>query len=148
MNIQTKAFDIAYKAHLEQKYGDKAYICHIISTVINTKNLLGGDWIDNYDEYIATAYLHDVVEDTDVTLEDLLWSRIPKSVVTAVDAITKRDGETRKQYLLRVIENPIALIVKIADTEANLDASRKEGNGQRINKYEKQLEFLADHAQS
>ncbi|MBM7772525.1 (p)ppGpp synthase/HD superfamily hydrolase [Actinokineospora baliensis] len=71
-----------------------------------------------------TAVLHDVVEDTPVTLADLAEAGCPPEVVAAVDAISKRPGETQTDYLTRVIANPIALAVKHADIADNSSPDR------------------------
>lgn len=75
------------------------------------------------DEAIASAWLHDVVEDTNVTL-DQLAEQFPPNVVDAVDALTKRADESRAQYYERVRTNPIALTVKLADINDNSDPER------------------------
>jgi (p)ppGpp synthase/HD superfamily hydrolase len=71
-----------------------------------------------------TAVLHDVVEDTDVTLDHLTELGCPAEVVSAVAAISKRPGEGQSDYLARVLANPIALRVKRADIADNLSADR------------------------
>lgn len=73
-----------------------------------------------------TAVLHDVVEDTDVTLEDLTAAGCPAEVVTAVAALSKQPGEEWEAYLARVAANPIALAVKRADLADNLSPERLE----------------------
>lgn len=89
---------------------------------------------------VVVAYLHDIVEDTDMTLYDLLVvHRFSQDIVDAVDAITKQPNETRKQYLVRCKQNNIAHKVKIADTLANLDASVSSCDAWRVEKYSKQL---------
>lgn len=76
------------------------------------------------DEYAAAAaWLHDVVEDTDVTLSDL-EARFPTEVTDAVDALTRRDGEAPADYYARVRQVPLALQVKLADLEDNSDPAR------------------------
>lgn len=75
------------------------------------------------DETIATAWLHDVVEDTTVTL-DQLAEQFPPNIVDAVDALTKRADESRAQYYERVRTNPIALTVKLADINDNSNPER------------------------
>ena len=71
-----------------------------------------------------TAVLHDVVEDTGVTLEDLTAAGCPAEVVDAVAAISKKPGEDADAYLARVAANPIALAVKRADIEDNMSPER------------------------
>lgn len=71
----------------------------------------------------AIAWLHDVVEDTDVQLSDL-QQRFPLEVTDAVDALTHRAGEPRVDYYARVRRNPLALLVKQADIDDNTDPAR------------------------
>jgi (p)ppGpp synthase/HD superfamily hydrolase len=91
--------------------------------------------------------LHDVVEDTDVTLEDLTALGCPAEVLAAVDAISKRPGEAQGDYLARVMANPIALRVKRADIADNMSADRMgrldTSTQQRLQaKYEAALRLL------
>lgn len=78
---------------------------------------------EDLEEARAVAWLHDVVEDTEVTLEDLV-RQFPANVVAAVDAMTKRPGEERDAYYLRVRSNRIARAVKNADLDDNTDPVR------------------------
>jgi (p)ppGpp synthase/HD superfamily hydrolase len=71
-----------------------------------------------------TAVLHDVVEDTDVTLDDLAALGCPDEVLAAVAAISKQPGEEQSDYLARVMANPIALAVKRADIADNMSPDR------------------------
>ena len=132
------AYEIAKKAHAGQV--DKAgvdYINHplYVAEHCNTEN-----------ERIV-ALLHDVVEDTDVTLEDL--SKVfDQEIVEAVDCITHHDEVDYETYLKRVKANPIACAVKIQDITNNLDISRIKNptkkDYQRLNKYEQAICFLTD----
>ena len=73
-----------------------------------------------HDEAVqAIAWLHDVVEDTNWTLHDLR-SRFSHRIVDGVDAMTKREGETRREYVERVALNPDAVVVKLADIDHNM----------------------------
>ena len=72
----------------------------------------------------AVAWLHDVVEDSEWTLDDLLAEGIWSEVVEGVDAISKRAGEAYEIYLDRVKANSLALAVKRADLQHNMDLSR------------------------
>lgn len=73
---------------------------------------------------IAAAWLHDVVEDTDVTLDALSAAGFPAEVVDAVEALTHRKGETRVAYIERVRGNLLAVQVKRCDIQDNLDHNR------------------------
>src|SRR2546430_12998170 len=70
------------------------------------------------------AVLHDVVEDTSVTTDDLAQAGCPTDVVRAVDALSKRPGEDSAAYLARVAANELALLVKRADIADNCSPER------------------------
>jgi (p)ppGpp synthase/HD superfamily hydrolase len=73
------------------------------------------------------AILHDVVEDTPVTLADLTTMGYPADVVAAVDALSRRDSQPEEDYddyLARVAADPIAVVVKYADMADNSDPTR------------------------
>jgi len=84
--------------------------------------------------YIITALLHDSVEDTPLTLEKI-ESLFGKEVRDAVDALTKREDETREEYLIRCGLNPIARVVKLHDAAFNAHNSHKENNQSRVDYY-------------
>ena len=71
------------------------------------------------DEHVTVAYLHDVVEDTEVTLDGLRLF-FDETIVEAVDAITRREGETYFEFIDRVRKNDLATFVKSADLMVNL----------------------------
>ena len=68
--------------------------------------------------------LHDVVEDTSWTLEQLTEEGFSKEVVDGIDAMTRRDNESYDDYLLRVQDNPLATRVKLNDLTDNMDIRR------------------------
>ncbi len=68
------------------------------------------------------AVLHDIVEDTEITIADL-DARFPRSVVNAIEALTRRDDETYKEFIDRVARNPNARLVKIADVRDTSDVA-------------------------
>lgn len=70
------------------------------------------------------AVLHDLVEDTPVTIEELRREGYPESVLAALDAITRRRGDTYDQYITRVRANQLATQVKLADLQDNLSPDR------------------------
>jgi (p)ppGpp synthase/HD superfamily hydrolase len=87
---------------------------------------------------MVVAVLHDVIEDSHATLEDLRYAGFNETVVEAVDAITKREGERHKlglggqatpywKYLKRIRANPIASLVKLADIYDNTEPRRLMG---------------------
>jgi hypothetical protein len=93
----------------------------------------------------VVALLHDVVEDTGVTLDDLKC--FGQQVVKAVDAITKRPGEPLNDYLIRVEANPLARAVKIADLTHNSDLSRipnpTQKDYERVEQYQEKIAILS-----
>ena len=74
----------------------------------------------------AIGWLHDVVEDTDVTLGDLMALGLPVEVLYGVKGMTKVEGENYLEFVLRAKANPYAKLVKIADIEDNMQ-SLEEG---------------------
>lgn len=132
-----RAIAIAAMAHEEQV--DKAgmpYVLHPLRMMLS---------VDTPEARMA-AVLHDVVEDTAVTLEQLRAEGFPEAVIEAVEALTKRDGEDYEAFVRRVAPNPIARKVKLADLRDNSDLSRitepTERDRQRIEKYRRAIEYL------
>ena len=132
-----KAYEIAKKAHLGQidKAGED-YIKHPekVASFVNS------------DEEKAVAYLHDVIEDTELTLEDLREYGFSEGVLKAVDVITKKKGQDYQTYLNSVKENKLARVVKLADLRHNSDLTRlidiTEKDRERKEKYQKAIDFL------
>lgn len=89
----------------------------------------------------VVAVLHDVVEDTDVTLDDLRRGGFPPDVVDAVDLVTRRDDESYEQFIERLAPDPIARAVKLADLADNMDPARlptiTERTRERLDRYRK-----------
>ena len=113
-NLTNEAMKIAYTAHNGQV--DKAGIPYIFHPYHLAEQMP--------DEYTTcVALLHDVVEDTDVTLE-YLTTIFPKEVTDAVAVMTHLPDEPYTDYILRVKQNPIAKIVKLADLRHNSDQTR------------------------
>lgn len=113
--LETIAKQVAVKAHQGQlDKGGQPYITHPEFVA----NQVTGD------ETKAVAWLHDVVEDTPVTFDDLRAAGLSETVVAGVDAITKRGNEDYEAYLERVAANPLAKAVKLADLNHNMDTSR------------------------
>lgn len=73
----------------------------------------------------TVAVLHDVVEDTHVSLDDLVAAGFDGAVVGAVDALTRRQTENYAAYIERIALNPIARAVKLADLQENLNNNER-----------------------
>lgn len=134
MNLED-ALALAARAHAGQK--DKAgrpYIDHPVRVVgkLFHRRRVAAETLDRADmvesegasaELIAAA-LHDVLEDTDLTSEDLYSAGCPREAVAAIDALTRREGEDYLDFVARAAADPIARRVKRADLEDNADQTR------------------------
>lgn len=116
MPLSTRAELFAKSIHANQvdKAG-KPYIEHLQAVVNNL--------VEPSEEMVAVAWLHDSVEDTEQSIDDLTCY-FGQEVAEAVRAITKVDGEHYDKYLARVKNNLIARQVKIADLTHNMDLTR------------------------
>ena len=92
------------------------------------------------------ALLHDVVEDTDYTLEDIAAEGFGKEILEAVALMTHEDDVPYLDYVEKLKDNPIARAVKLADLAHNSDLSRigevDEETRQRLEKYKKAIALL------
>ena len=125
-----KAIAIAAQAHQDQY--DKAgapYILHPLRMMLHMSS----------ETEMMAAILHDVVEDTDWTLDKLRQAGFAEEVVQAVECLTHRDYETYDEFITRVRTNAIASTVKLADLEDNMDMRRlrtlTEKDAERLHKY-------------
>jgi (p)ppGpp synthase/HD superfamily hydrolase len=82
------------------------------------------------DEQIV-ALLHDVVEDSPWTFDALRAEGFSEEVVSAVDGLTRREGETYEDFIARGVTNPLARRVKLADIEDNMDLRRLGDIGEK-----------------
>ena len=120
MDIIETSLEIALTAYRGKK--DKAgrtYVLHPLRVMLKMTG----------DEEMAAALLHDVIEDSTFTAEDLCRAGIPAPVVEAVTCLTRTAGETYARFIDRVRGNRLARAVKIADLEDNLDVLRLERLG-------------------
>ena len=101
---------------------------------------------------MSAALLHDVLEDSEITAEELLAEGIPAEVVEAVQHLTKTEEEEYMDFVARAGMNRIAAAVKLADIEDNIDVLRLLSLGEedlaRIQKYHAAWHFLKDEARS
>lgn len=132
-----RAIEIAASSHAGQT--DKAgqpYILHPLRIMMAVSS----------EQEMIVAVLHDVVEDTPWTLEELAAEGFDSKIIDAVDGLTKRDGETRIIAAGRARANPIARAVKIADVTDNMNLRRisdpSDADVNRLKEYEKVMELL------
>ena len=134
-DLREKSRGIAIIAHEGQfrKMGEdkgKPYIIHPDRVAAK---------FQNSDILAAIGQLHDVIEDSTMTAEGLQEMGIPGCVVDAVVALSKIPGENYLDFILRVMRNPLARQVKIADIEDNLEGL---DDGSRKDKYRLALHVL------
>lgn len=110
-----RAIALAARAHEGQRdKGGAPYILHPLRVMLRVEGEL---------ERIV-AVLHDVVEDSPVTPADLAAEGFPPAVLDALEALTKRPGESRMDAAKRAAADPLARVVKLADNAENMDLSR------------------------
>lgn len=149
------AAKFAVEKHGTQEYGDSGlpYFYHLK----NVDDLIIAAYAPNdrgpgqpfspypgseFDKLRAVAFLHDVLEDTDATVDDLHFEGLEEDIIEAVVAITKVKGEPYAEYMTRVMNNEFAHKVKMCDTATNLAHSILAGATNRIEKYRKQMNIL------
>ena len=94
--------------------------------------------MDTDDEKIV-AILHDVVEDTEWTPEQLRAEGFSETILAALDGVTAREGQTYEAFIARAHSNPISRKVKLADLQDNMDTRRirmlTDKDVERLRKY-------------
>lgn len=134
-----RALEIAYQAHKGQKcaYGEE-YILHPLRVMSGART----------EEERIVAILHDVVEDTSVTLDDLSKEGFSENVIKAIDLLTHRDEDSYDEYLekIAISGSTLAVTVKILDLIDNINPLRLPEIGDkeitRIRKYHKAYQRL------
>ena len=117
--LTNRAMQIAFSAHNGQvDKGGIPYIFHPYHLAEQMKDEIT----------TCVALLHDVMEDTDVTYDELA-SKFPKEVMDALVLLTHKKGTDYLDYVRAIKQNPYALAVKLADIEHNSDESRLVGSG-------------------
>ncbi|SHH58601.1 GTP pyrophosphokinase [Clostridium intestinale] len=141
ISLLEKSIIIATKAHSGQfDKGGSPYILHPLRVMLSLDN----------DEDRIVGILHDVLEDTSITLQHLEDNGFlgEIEILDALVSITRKSNESYKDFILRVKLNPIALRVKLADLRDNMDISRinnpTEKDFARIEKYKKAYKLLTD----
>ena len=132
-----RAIEIAVEAHKGQK--DKAgmpYVLHPLRLMFK---------MESNNEKIA-ALLHDVVEDSDWTLDDLKKEGFNSDVIEAVSLLTRDEKDSYDEFIQKAVSNPISKNVKIADINDNLDLNRidkiSDKDYIRIKKYHRVLKSI------
>ena len=119
-SMLSTAIKIAVNAHDGQfDKGGNAYILHPLKVM---------HYLNSDDEELqAIAVLHDVIEDSDVTLVELFVQGMSVRVIHALRALTKQRGQTQEEYLNGIMASEDAMKVKLADLRHNTDICRLNG---------------------
>jgi (p)ppGpp synthase/HD superfamily hydrolase len=129
-NLTKQALKLCFAAHKEQV--DKCGIPYVFHPFYLAQQM-------NTEYETVVALLHDVVEDTSYTLEDLRAMGYPAEVVEAVGLLTHDDDTPYLEYVARLKHNPLARAVKLADLKHNSDITRLDSpadlNPERAQRY-------------
>lgn len=133
------AIELAKKYHKDQfDKGGNPYINHPLA-VMNR--------LDTAEEKIV-GVLHDIIEDTELTFDDLREYGFSEKIIAGIDSVTRREGEEREAFIYRAKLNELGRTVKIADLKENRDLSRipnpQEKDYQRAEKYEREIRILTE----
>lgn len=134
-----KAMKLCFEAHKEQL--DKSGLPYVFHPFHLAEQM-------TTEETTVVALLHDVVEDTDYTIEDLKKMGFENAVTDAIALMTHADGVDYMEYVANIKPNAIAKAVKLADLRHNSDLSRldtvTEKALKRREKYLKAIAFLEE----
>ena len=132
-----KAMKLCYEAHKDQV--DKSGMPYVFHPFHVAEQMTD-------EATTIVALLHDVVEDTDYTLEDLAAEGFGKDILEAVALMPHEDDVPYLEYVAKLKDNPIARAVKLADLAHNSDLSRigevDEETRERLEKYKKAMALL------
>jgi (p)ppGpp synthase/HD superfamily hydrolase len=137
MTLVERAVEVALRAHAGQKGKDGTpYVLHPLRLMTR----MGTDV-----ERMA-AVLHDAVEDSELTLEELRGMGFPDEVVRVVGLLTHEEGMGYEEYVRRLAGDAVARRIKLADLEDNSDIRRlnglEEADVERLRKYHRAWQIL------
>ena len=132
-----RAIEIAARRHAGQvDKGGAPYILHPLRVMLRVAR--GAQQI--------VAVLHDVVEDSEVTFEDLEREGFSAEVINGLRAVTKVEGESYEDFVARAALDPVGKAVKLADLMENSDLSRiaepSQKDLERVEKYGRAIRYL------
>lgn len=138
-DLTKKAMKLSFEAHKDQL--DKSGIPYVYHPFHLAEQM-------NTEETVVVALLHDVVEDTEYTIQDMIEMGFPQSVTDALTLMTHSKNVPYLEYVVKLKENPIAREVKIADLRHNSDVSRLDTVDEkaiaRIEKYKMAIAILCE----
>lgn len=135
--LTKKALKLCFDAHKDQTdKGGMPYVFHPFHVAEQMHT----------EETVVVALLHDVVEDTDYTIDDLRAMGFPEPITDALALMTHAKGEPYMEYIARLRSNPIARAVKLVDLLHNSDLTRldtvDDAARRRVEKYRKAIDLL------
>ena len=135
--LTKKALKLCFDAHKDQV--DKSGMPYVFHPFHVAEQM-------HTEETVVVALLHDVVEDTDYTIDDLRTMGFPEAITDALALMAHAKGEPYMEYVERLKDNPIARTVKLVDLLHNSDLSRldvvDDAARKRAEKYKKAIALL------
>lgn len=132
-----KAMKLCYEAHSGQL--DRSGVPYVFHPIHLAEQMTDEDTT-------IVALLHDVVEDTPYTIQDLERMGFTEEVTQAISLMTHADGVPYLDYVAKIKENPVARAVKLADLAHNSDTSRLDAVDEkaraRVEKYRAAIALL------
>ena len=138
-DLTKKALRLSFEAHKDQV--DKSGMPYVYHPFHLAEQM-------DTEETVIVALLHDVVEDTDYTLQNIADMGFSQTVVEAIALMTHDESVSYMDYVARIKQNPIAAAVKLADLRHNSDVSRLDVVDdkaiERIQKYQQAIALLTE----
>lgn len=136
--LTKKAMKIAFEAHKNQT--DKSGMPYIYHPIHLAEQMTD-------EKTVCVALLHDVVEDTDITFEQIAEQGFTEDIIAALKLMTHDDSVPYMEYVEKLKNNSVAAAVKLADLKHNSDLTRLEAIDEtainRAEKYRKAIELLS-----
>lgn len=126
--LAAKAHALAVSRHVAQKHGRTPYVRHLALVVSKLKEVVPAS-DDEFYELVAAAWLHDVVEDTKTTIEEIkeeFGDRVADLVWAVTDEAGKNRREKKKRTYPKIRSTGRATLIKLCDRVANVEMSRSE----------------------
>ena len=114
-NLTKKALKICFNAHINQV--DKTGLPYVFHPFHLAEQM-------NSEDEVCLALLHDTVEDSNITFEELIKEGFNENIINALKLLTHNDDTPYMEYIKRIKENPLAKRVKLADLYHNSDLTR------------------------
>ena len=138
-NLTKQALKLCFESHKEQV--DKSGMPYVFHPFHLAEQM-------NDEATTVVALLHDVVEDTELTFEDLEKQGFGEEIISALKLLTHNDDTPYMDYVAKIKNNKIATAVKLADLKHNSDLSRLDTVDEKVlerkAKYEKAIKFLEE----